>query len=171
MIWLERPPWKRWLLATVLALISIWVEVRPDPTVDHPFASTDLEAGDTIGAHNTEMRSVPSGLFRALSGNVAADRISEGDPVLATAVAAQSSSVPTGWWVISAELPVTARRGDEVQVVVLDSGQVISGVVAESDDSDPFSDSTGSIAVDPTAAADVARAVASGRVSVMLSSG
>ena len=171
MIWLERPPWRRWLLAAILALLSIWVEVRPDTTVDHPFALVDIEVGDVLGPINTESRPVPAGMFTAISGDVATQHIARGDPVLATAVDALDSSIPPGWWVISAEVPRTARRGSEVRIVLLDSGRVVAGIVTDEGDSDPFNDSSGSIAVEPDTAAEVAMAAASGRIAVMLTSG
>ena len=63
MLWLQTPQWGRWLIASLLVTLALWIELRPEPTVDHPFAIIQILAGDEIGVANTEMRPVPRGLL------------------------------------------------------------------------------------------------------------
>lgn len=172
MIWLSSPAWGRWILVAVVTLGLVYVEVRPEPVSQHPFATRPILAGEAIGPENTELRSVPVGLFEALPESATASRlIPTGSPVLAVDVGDARDPVPTGWWVVSLDLPPNAREGDRVRVVVVDSGLVVEGYVAAAPDPDPFSHRGGGVAVPGEHAAAIAGAVADGRVVVLISTG
>jgi hypothetical protein len=169
MVWLQSPPWARWAAALLIAAASIWLEVRPETTVLHPFAVEDIDAGSVIDESNTETRSVPIGTFEPIEmGLSAVEPISLGDPILATDVGDGQTVVPRGWWVVEMELPGGANRGDASRLVLLDDGRVIEGVVVTEASDDPLGTGLGMIAVEPEAAAGVARAAAEGRVAVMV---
>lgn len=169
MFWLQRPPYGRWALALLIAAGALWVEFRPDPSVEAPYAVVDIAPGDLVTADNTEMRRVPEDLVPAAElDQLAVRSIPAGDPVLARDVA--STVLPPGWWVVSVALPPTAEVGEEVRLVLLDTGDTVPGVVAHAGVDDPFAAADGGVAVPPEHAASVAMATASGRLAVLVSS-
>ncbi len=172
MLWLQRPPWVKWSVTGLVVITAIWIEVAPDPSVMHPFATIDISPGDPIGALNTEEIRVPAGLLDpVIPGSHATGRIRAGEPVLASDTGEASSLVPSGWWVVAADLPPTARVGDPVQMILLDNGRAVAGIVASEPSDDPFGESKSGVAVEPEWAAEVAIAAASGRVAVLLGTG
>lgn len=72
---------------------------------------------------------------------------------------------------VSAEVPVGAHSGDTVTVVLLDTGEAVTGVIVTTSIDDGFSTSGGAIAIEPTSAISVARAAAEGRIAVLISTG
>lgn len=172
MIWLQSPPWGKWIATGLVVCVAFWFEVKPDPNVEHPFALASIAAGEAITTLNTELRPVPAGLFEPIDGSpTAISEIEEGDPILASNTGAADSLVPPGWWVVAADLPRAASVGDRVQLVLLDSGVVVAGVVADRSSDDPFDTAKGGIAVEPSQAAEVARASAEGRIAVLVATG
>ena len=172
MLWFDPLPWGRWALVGIVALFALYLEFRPDPTIDIPFAVTDILPGDPIDETTTEMRTVPVGLFEAAElGDVASDRIVAGEPVLGSDVDANAAVVPTGWWVVGVTLPDGASVGDRVRLVLLDSGEEVEGVIAHPGSDDPFAAADGGVAVPADSSAAVALAAAEGRLAVLVSTG
>lgn len=172
MLWFEPVPWVRWLLVAMLAVLALFLELRPDPSVEMPFATVDITPGSTIDDTNSEMRAVPAGMFEgAARGDVARQSITAGAPVLAGDVSEESETIPPGWWVVAVTLPDGVRPGDDVRIVLLDSGVDVEGVVAHPGSDDPFAAADGGVAVPPASSADVALAAANGRVAVLISTG
>lgn len=172
MLWFEPLPLGRWALVVLVALVAGYVEFRPDSTVNQLFASAVIEPGDIIDETNTEMRQVPVGLIEtAEPGAVASRPVEPGDPVLASDVVEEGSTVPPGWWVVGVELPQGARSGDRVRLVVLDEGAEVEGVVAHVGSEDPFDVADGGVAVPSDSSAKVATAAADGRLAVLISTG
>jgi hypothetical protein len=131
MLWFEPFPLGRWVLAILVALAALYVEFRPDPTVQQPFAVVDIAPGDPIGTSNTEMREVPANLLDgAVAGDVTTREVLAGEPVLKSDVAEVGRAVPLGWWVVGVALPQGASPGDPVRLVLLDTGLEVEGVVA-----------------------------------------
>jgi hypothetical protein len=160
------------MLVGLLASFALYVEVRPDPSVDLPFAAIDIAPGAILDETNSEMRPVPVGLFEAAElGEVARRPIAAGDPVLASAVGDAEPVVPPGWWVVAATVPMGATPGDSVRLVLLDTGDQVDGVVAHPGSDDPFAAADGGVAVPPERAAGVAMAAAGGRLAVLLTTG
>jgi hypothetical protein len=156
----------------IVAVVALYIELRPESSVELPFAIVDIPAGDQIGADNTELREVPAGLLAgAALGDVALEAIAAGDPVLTSAVGAPGSVVPTGWWVVGVTLPVGAQAGDPVRLVLLDTGAEVEGVVAHPGSDDPFAAADGGVAVPPGQTAEVAVAAANARLAVLVGSG
>lgn len=172
MIWFQPTPWLRWALVVIVALIAGYVELRPDPNVDQPFATTFIGHGEPIDESNTEMRPVPAGLMEpAAVGDIATRPVPRGAPVLATDVGEPGSAVPVGWWVVAVTLPEGVESGDRVRLVLLDSGSEIDGVVAHPGVDDPFAAADGGVAVPAESSSEVAIAAASGRLAVLVSTG
>ena len=160
------------MIAIVIAATALWVEFRPDASVDRLFATAEIAAGETIDTSNTQTRPVPAGLFEdAEIGTLAARYITAGEPILESSVTAAGEEVPADWWVVELALPADARRGQAAGVVLLDSGAVIEAIVTAAAADDAFGSGVGSVAVGPARAAEVAAAAASGRVAVMIHSG
>jgi hypothetical protein len=171
MLWLQTPPWGRWLIASLLATLALWIELRPEPTVEHPFAIVEIVPGDDIGAGNTENRRVPRDLFQSVGSGVASVAIKPGDPVLASDVVEKKSYVPTGWWIVAADVPIDTNPGDRVRVVLLATGEIVDGVITSAADDDPFSATSGAIAVEPGRSSEVAMAAADGEIAILVSTG
>jgi hypothetical protein len=168
-IWLQSPPWARWAAALVIAGVAIWIEIRPEPTILHPFAIEDIDRGALVDEANTEMRPVPADMFSPVElGQATASSVRSGDPVLASGLDEEAQRVPDGWWSLEVALPSGAHRGDSARIVLLDSDTVAAGVVVEETGEDPLGSGLGLVAVDPDQAAEVARAVGEGRAVVMI---
>ena len=87
MLWLQTPPWGRWIAAGLVVLGAVWVELRPDPSVEHPFATEAIVAGTEIGDWNTKPQRVPAGMLEPVTvGGVALTDIAPGDPILASSI-------------------------------------------------------------------------------------
>ena len=172
MFWLQSPAWGRQVAAGLLVVIALWVELRPDPFVEHPFATETIASGVALTSQNTETRRVPQGLLNQVElDSVAVRDIQEGQPITTSDLTARDSAIPTGWWIVTADLPGHARSGDRVQIVLMDSGRVIQGVVVASSSDDPFAASSGGIAVAPEHASEIAVAAADSRIAVLISTG
>jgi hypothetical protein len=150
---------------------ALWLELRPEPIAEHPFAIVEIARGDPIGAENTEPRSVAEGLFQPLPLDPVASRaIAAGSPVLVSDVAGDDT-VPPGWWIVSVEVPPTARPGDGVRVVLVDTGRVVEGIVAAGPTLDPLGGTPGAVAIPSDDAAVVAAAALEGRIALLISTG
>lgn len=172
MLWLQTPRWSRWLAAGALVLVAAWTELRPDPMVDHPFAVVDIAPGVVVDQTNTEPRALPEGALEDVQLGLTARRaISAGTPLLPADLNLSNGFVPPGWWIVAVELPPQVATGDEVRIVLLDTGETVDGVVASQASEDSFGVVTGGVAVPPGPAGNVAAAAAQGRVSVLVSSG
>ena len=153
----------------LIAAGAIWVELRPEPTVTHPFANSDIAPGAVVDETNTESRPVPAGTFDSIAmGLTALKAIRLGEPILPGDVGDPDQTIPAGWWVIEVPLPREAPIGAAARLVLLDSGEVVEGVVVTAAVDDPLGSGLGLIAVEPERAADAARATAEGRVAVMI---
>ncbi len=169
MLWLQTPPWGRWIAATLIVAVATWVELRPDPSVAHPFATVDIVAGEEVGDWNSELREVPAGLMgEVVLDGVALVDIAGGDPILASHLGPNDEGIPSGWWQFDTTVPQGADRGDEARVVLLDTSQSIEAVVAAVASEDPLGSGMGSVAVAPEHAAEVAAAAAEGRIAILV---
>jgi hypothetical protein len=170
-IWLQSPPWARWIAALLIAAAAVWIEIRPAPTTLHAFAIEDIPAGTVIDHTNTETRPMPAGSLAPVElGQTALRPIHAGDPVLATDIGDLQELAPSNWWAIELSLPRSAQAGDSARLVLLDGSEVVNGVVITPAGEDPLGSGLGMIAVPPETAGEVARAVAEGRAAVMIAS-
>lgn len=155
----------------LIAAGAVLVELRPDPTVPHPFATVDIAPGTVLDSSNTRMRPVPVDTFEPVElGVTARVSVPAGSPVLIGAVGDGGLTAPEGWWVIEINVPRGASSGDASRLVLLDSGEVIEAVVVAPASEDPLGSGLGMVAVEPDGAVDAARAAAEGRLAVMIAS-
>lgn len=172
MLWLQPPPWGRWAAAALILGFALWAELRPEPTVEHPFATETILPGEVLDELNTETRRLPAGLLDPPPpGSVALRQIAAGTPLVAGDASPEGRLVPPGWWIVAVQVPRHAAVGDRVQLVLVDSGQVVPGVVALAPSEDPFDPTPGGVAVEPGAATRVAMAASGDRLVVLVSSG
>ena len=170
MIWLQKPPYIRWSLALLISIGALWVELRGDGTAEHPFAAQPIAAGDLFDDVNVEMRAVPSGLLEPVTANGHATRsFAVGEPITSAGVSAAPTVGARGWWKIEVGIPAGSFPGDEVQLVLIDSGLVVPGRIASVGEDDPLSSGAGTVAIPPEHVAAVASAVAAQRLVVLVS--
>lgn len=172
MIWLQGPQWIRWTIAVIIALGAIWTEFRGDASVEHPFATETITVGTAITNQVIEMRQVPRGLLPPVDEfGFAARTFQPGEPIIPSGVSTDETSPTVGWWALEIAVPRTAKPGDPVQLVLVDTGMVIAGTVHAVADVDPLASGLGLVAIPPEHAAAAASASANGRVVVLLSAG
>lgn len=172
MIWFQNPPWARWIAALLIVVGALWAEFGTGDSTNHPFAITTITPGEMIDQSNTELRPVPSGLLPSVeSPAYATSLLTAGDPILSSHVKAEPPTIRNDWWSIQISIPSEAQVGDEVQLVLLDSGTVVPGVVSGLPTDDPLATGTGSVAVPAENAAEAASAALEGRVAVLVASG
>lgn len=176
MLWIARPPYVRWTLIGLVVLVSLGLEIRPSPTVSHPFLSRDLARGEPV-EEALEWRDISPGVLEPVSGTGFASRpLLGGQPLLPGDVTDVSISVPPGWWLVDVAVPTEASAGTPIQLVILPSpghlpvppiGGLVTGVR-----SGPYEDDglIGTVAFPPDRAATAAVAVAEKRVSVLVQS-
>lgn len=169
MLWLQARPWGRWAAATLLMAVALWVDLRPDPSVDHAFAAVDIEAGTALQPGDLEVRRVPSGMLPEVdSAGTARVDIRAGEPLLPSNVGSGDQVVPSGWWAIEVELPQDAETGAAARVVLIDSGLQVEAMVISPPSADALGSGRGTLAIEPEHAAEAAAAAAEGRVAVMI---
>ncbi len=160
------------MVAIAIALVALWVEIRPDPTVDHPFATVAIHPGESVGDWNVEWKAVPVGLLDPVApGSVAIHPVAAGNPILGSDIGDGETLIPQGWWTIEVEIGPQATIGERAMVVMLDTGTLARAVVVSASSDDPLGASRGAVAVEPDHAAEAAMAAAEGRLAVMFASG
>jgi hypothetical protein len=172
--WLQRPPILRYVAAGVVLLFAAWVEVRPDRSVDHPFAATEIPAGALIDESLIDWRPIPVGALPPIVvQGVATIAIPAGTPLIAPLLGSQERDAPDGWWTMELEFSPDLQRGAALQLVVIPGpGEVpiapIPAVVVVPAGATSFSGaSPGLVAVPPQDAAAAAIAAAAGKIAVL----
>jgi len=172
MLWFDPLPWGRWALVAIVAAFALYLEFKPDSTVEVPFAVFDIGPGEAIDETTTEPRRIPVDMLDGAElGDVASNRVAAGDPVLLSDVDEDAAVVPAGWWVVGVTLPDGAAAGDDVRLVLLDTGEEVEGVIAHPGSDDPFAAADGGVAVPAASSAAVALAAADRRLAVLVSTG
>lgn len=140
--------------------------------VEHPFAIETIAPGDEISDDAIEMRLVPADLLpRVEEYGYANRKFLPDEPITPGGITSEDAPVSSGWWDLEIAVPRTARVGDPVQLVLIDTGVAVAGTVRAVADDDPLGNGLGSVAIPPDQAVAVAAAVANGRVVVLVSSG
>ncbi len=175
MYWFRRPPYLRWATAALLLVTATWLDVRPQPTVLHPYAAVALEEGTVIEETMIEWRTIPADVLPDPGDPVGmvSRPVAAGEPLVASAVSPRRIVAPDGWWTLETRLPPGAYPGQPVQLIVLTMGeapQAIAGTVVAAPTADPlaFEDLPGLVAVPAESATIAAAAVAEDRVAVVL---
>jgi hypothetical protein len=158
--WLQRPPYARWAGTILLVAFAVAIDMRGEPTVVHPFAATDLQAGSRLDAADVEWRDVPGGLLPtpALDGMFTARFIADSEPIVPSAVT-PTDPVPAGWWAIELQLPGGVDPGTRARVVIDDPPLATDAIVVSVTDGGAFGASTtGLVAIPARFADEVGRA-------------
>jgi len=175
--WFRRPPYLRWAAAALLLLTAAWLDVRPQPTVLHPFAAVALSEGTVIEEAMIEWRTIQAGLLPDPGDPVGmvSRPVAAGEPLVPSAVSSSRIVAPEGWWTLETRLPSGAFPGQAIQLIVLENEmqevpRAIPGIVIAAPVADPmaFQDLPGLVAVAAELAAIAVSAVADGRVAVIL---
>lgn len=173
MYWLKRPPYLRWAAAAALVAVSMAIELRPAPMVEHPFAAADLGRGEAVTSDSVEWHEVPEGLLQLPTldaGAVLTTDVGGGEPLLPSQLAT-GRLAPADWWSVPVGLPPGLPAGALVQLVDTETGTATDGIVTASATDDPFAiDPAGLVAVPAEAAAVVATAEAGGLLIVLVQS-
>jgi SAF domain-containing protein len=168
--WLARPSYWRWAVAILLVGASFYFEVRPTPTVEHPFAGADLTAGTDITAEPISWRRVPVGVLpeTIVEGLLLVD-VASGQP-LVPSMLDSAPSIPKGWWAISVPVPEGSLPGSEVRLVVDVRGnpRVVPGLLIRSFDEATIEGTTALVAIPEGEAGAVAAALTDGALSVLV---
>lgn len=174
MYWLKRPPYLRWAAAAALVVVAMALELRQTPTVEHPFAATDLQRGDTVTSGSLEWREIPESVLplpKLDAEVVLTVDLPKGEPLLPSQLAA-GRLAPANWWSVPIALPVGVPTGVLVQLVDTATGMAVDGIVTAPPSDDPFAvEPAGLVAVPADTAAEVATADAAGSLIVLVQTG
>lgn len=155
-------------MAVLLVAAALAWDLRPTPTVAHPFAAVALVAGTEITDQMVRWDRVPQGMLPAVdvAGSVRAP-VAVGEPLLPSHLEA-TPPIPDGWWSVPLDLPASAVAGTAVRVAITSPGAedatLIPGIVIRAGDS---SGRGGAVAVPELEAGRVASASAGGRTLVL----
>ncbi|GBE25751.1 MAG TPA: hypothetical protein ENG98_01945 [Actinobacteria bacterium] len=170
MLWLDRPPYLRWLAASTLVVLALGLEVSGPDLEPYPFVQRSIAAGEAVAVDDLEWRDVPVGILPEPSAVIgpAARKLEVGEPLIAGAVRA-GSMIPDGWWVVPAPIPAAASPGVTVRLISVDDGFAVDGIVAASGVDTGFGDEAiGAVAVPEEAAVRVSLAASSNRLVVLV---
>lgn len=166
--WMAPLPVRRYLAAALLVAAALAWDLRPVPTVDHPFAAVPLAAGTEVTDQMVRWERVPVGMLPSvdLDGRVRAP-VAVGEPLLPTHLDA-APPIPDGWWSVPLDLPSSVVAGSGVRVAITSPGSedasLIQGIVVRAGDA---SGRGGAVAVPEQDAGRVATASAGGRALVL----
>jgi hypothetical protein len=168
-----KPPVIRWFAAALAIAVSMWLDIRPPATEQHPFAVADLAAGTVVDAATVQMRDVPRGMLtRVQLPSVLGHAVRGGDPITASAIV-QEPAIPPGSSILELGVPNGTEVGDTVTAVIIGSDpggdpETVDGIVVglEERDSAP---PKALCAFARDSAARLAAADAEGRVTVLRS--
>jgi len=168
--WLARPSYRRWAAAILVVGASLYFELRPTPSVDHPFAGADLRAGSDVKVAAIDWRPVPVGVLpdMDLDGFLLVD-VEAGQPLLPAMLDA-GPLMPAGWWGVSVPVPEGSLPGSEVRLVVdiRGSPRVVPGLLIRIFAQATIEGSTALVAIPEGEAGAVAAALADSALSVLV---
>ena len=170
MYWLARPSYWRWAGATLIVGLSLYLELRPTPSVDHPFAGADLRAGADATLAEIVWRSVPLGILPETTpeGFLLVD-VESGQPLL-PAMLDTAPMIPPGWWALSVPVPEGSLPGSEVRLVVdvRQTPRVVPGKLIRIFEETTIEGTNGMVAIPEDEAGAVAAALTDGGLSVLV---
>ena len=170
MYWLARPSYWRWAAAILIVGLSLYFELRPTPSVDHPFSGADLRAGANVALAEIIWRSVPLGLLPETTpeGFLLVD-VASGQPLL-PAMLDTAPMIPPGWWALSVPVPAGSVAGSEVRLVVdvREAPRVVPGKLIRVFEETTIEGSNALVAIPEEEAGAVAAALTDGALSVLV---
>lgn len=169
MYWLTRPPLLRYLAAAMLIATGLAIELRPEPTLPHPFAMASIPPGTTITEADVRFRDVEAGLLPSISlPAIARVPIASGDPLIPAMLSAAGESAPEGWWSLEVPVPLGAVPGMDVLLVSDGLVEVTGMIVAVLPGDDFGGGPIGLVAVPPDSTAAIATALNENRLVPLL---
>ena len=169
--WFRRPPYLRWIAASLIVTGALWMDLRGEPTEPRPFAVSSIAAGDRIVEEMLEYRDVPVGVLPEVDADgYAVGPILPGDP-LTPSVISDRDPLPDGWWAMEMEVPTGAGSGTELRLVIEGAAAVVPGLITTivpAGQSAGWARDTAMVAVPSDQAALVATALARGQVGVLV---
>ena len=169
--WFRRPPYLRWIAASLIVTGALWMDLRGEPTEPRPFAVSSIAAGDRIVEEMLEYREVPVGVLPEVDADgYAVGPILPGDP-LTPSVISDRDPLPDGWWAMEMEVPTGAGSGTELRLVIEGAAAVVPGLITTivpAGQSAGWARDTAMVAVPSDQAALVATALARGQVGVLV---
>lgn len=171
MYWFRRPPYLRWVVASLVVMGALWMDLRGKPTEPRPFAVSSIAAGDPIAEEMLEYREVPVGVLPEVEASgYASVPISPGEP-LTPSMISDRDRLPDGWWAMEMEVPTGAGSGTELRLVIEQVAAVVPGLITRvvaAGQSAGWVRETAMVAVPSEQAARVATALADGKMSVLV---
>lgn len=173
MLWLENPPYLRWLAAVCLVLLAAWSEFTPPATESANYLAVDVAAGTTLGPELIRERRVLVGTVETVDPDgVAVTDLSAGEPLVASMVT--DVVVPPGWMLIDAPVPAGTSPGTPARAVIRSDGSApmeVEALVIRAEANDPFETTSGVVAVPAEWMAVAATAAAEGRMVMGVAAG
>ena len=150
--------------------LSLYLELRPNPGVDHPFAGADLRAGADVTLAEIVWRSVPLGVLPEIApeGFLLID-VEAGQP-LVPAMLDTAPMIPPGWWALSVPVPAGSVPGSMVRLVVdvREAPRVVPGKLIRIFEEATIEGTNGLVAIPEEEAGAVAAALTDGALSVLV---
>jgi len=172
-LWLQNPPYLRWLAAVCLVLLAAWSEFTPPATESANYLAVDVAAGTALGPELIRERQIPVGTVETVDpGGVAVTDLSAGDPLVASMVT--DVAVPAGWMLIDAPVPAGTSPGTPARAVIRGDGSApleVDALVVRAEADDPFETTSGVVAVPAEWMAVAATAAAEGRMVMGVAAG
>jgi hypothetical protein len=169
--WFRRPPYLRWIAASLILAGALWMDLRGKPTEPRPFTVSSIAAGDRIVDEMLEYREVPVGVLPEVNvDGYAMGPLSPGEP-LTPSVISDRDPLPDGWWAMEMEVPTGAGSGAVLRLVIEGAATVVPGLitnVVSAGQSAGWVRETAMVAVPSDQASAVATALTDGKVSVLV---
>ncbi|NNL47265.1 MAG: hypothetical protein HKO76_02765 [Acidimicrobiia bacterium] len=165
--WMRNPPVWRRLAASALVVIGLYGEYRQAPVSSHPYLTADTEAGAVID--DLEWREIPAGVLPSVASLplVAKIDLPAGTPLTPSVLG--EVAAPKGWLSLVIELPALTAPGTRLMLLADQISDPIDAVVlATAHDDIGYGAPTGIVSVAPENAIAVARADATGSLTVLM---
>ncbi len=164
---MKHPPVWRHLAAAALVVFGLYGEFRQPPVSSHPYLSADVEAGAVID--QLEWREIPAGVLPSVTDLPLVARIDlpAGTPLIPSVLG--EVVPPEGWLSLVIEMPTLTAPGTRLMLLTDQTSDPVDAVVlASARDDIGYGAPTGIIAIAPDKALTVARAAASGSLTVLM---
>lgn len=165
--WMKHPPVWRHLAAAALVVFGLYGEFRQPPVSSHPYLSADVEAGAVID--QVEWREIPAGVLPSVTDLPLVARIDlpAGTPLIPSVLG--EVAPPQGWLSLVIEMPTLTAPGTRLMLLTDQTSDPVDAVVlATARDDIGYGAPTGIVAIAPDEALAVARAAASGSLTVLM---
>lgn len=171
MLWLSRPPYLRWLAASLVLALGFLIELRPQDTTPVPVATTEMAAGAAITESDVVWKQGPVELFAEVALPAYLTRsVNAGTLILAADLAEHPVAAPADWWSLELAVPPSTESGTAVLAVVTSEGQseTYVGLTTAHLSDDGFGEALTLVAFSQPDAIRVAAGMADGQVTLLI---